>query len=65
MEDVFNVKYNEKMDKLEIKRRKKRNILYKFIQSHKFISMICMSFLMFSILNFYLIYSFFKVLENI
>ena len=65
MENVFNVKYNTKMDRLEIEKERKTNRLYKFIQNHKFISIIFASFFTLSTINFYLIYSFMKILENV
>lgn len=65
MENTFNVKYNTKMDRLEIKKEKNCNKIYKFIQKHKFISIIFLSFLTLSTINFYLIYNFMRILENI
>lgn len=63
MENVFDIKYNTKLDRLETS--KKKNRFLKFIKKNKLISIICVSFLSLSILNFYLIYSFIKILEKI
>lgn len=65
MENVFNIKYNAKLDKLEISKERGTIKIFNFIQSHKFFSIACISFIILSGMNFYLIYSFMKVLENI
>lgn len=65
MENIFNVSYNSKLDKLEIRKEKKVNKLIKSIQKNKFISLIFASFILLSGINFYLIYNFMKILENI
>ena len=65
MENVFNVKYNTKLDRLEKTNNKEENKIWRFIKNHKFFSIILMSFFIFSCINFYLIYSFMKILENI
>lgn len=65
MENVFNVNYDTKLDKLEIQKRNKVNKIFKFICKNKFISLIFTSFIIFSLINFYMIYSFMKILENI
>ncbi len=65
MEDVFNIKYNTKLDRLEIQKENKKTRIWKFIQKHKFMSVVFISFLTLSSINFYLIYSFMKILENI
>lgn len=65
MENIFNIKYNTKMDRLEIEKERAGSKIYKFIQKHKFISIIFISFFTLSTINFYLIYSFMKILENI
>ena len=61
-ENVFNIKYNTKMDRLELR---KKNKFLKKIQKHKIISLMVTILIMFSCLNFFLIFSFIKVLENI
>lgn len=65
MEKIFNVKYNSTLDRLEMPKGKKINKWFKFIQKHKFFSIIFTSFFVFSGINFYMIYSFMKILENI
>ena len=58
MENVFNVKYNTKLDRLEIPKENRKNMICKFAQKHKFMSVIFISFFALSSINFYLIYSF-------
>ncbi len=65
MENIFNVKYNTKLDRLEIPKEATKNKMFKFLGSHKFISVIIISFFILSSINFYLIYNFVKILENI
>ena len=65
MENVFNVKYNTKMDRLEIPKERVTHKVFKFLENHKLISIIFTSFIILSGINFYLIYSFMKILENI
>lgn len=63
MENVFNIKYDSKLDKVKIQKSKYK--IFDIIQKNKFITLIFSSFIALSIINFYLIYSFMKVLENI
>lgn len=65
MENVFNIKYNTKLDRLELPKEKKTTKIFKFVQKHKFISIVSVSFIALSSINFYLIYSFIKILESI
>lgn len=65
MEKIFNIQYNNKLDRLQIKDNKKTNKFFEFINNHKFISIILTSFLLFSVINFYLIFNFVKILENV
>ena len=65
MENVFNVKYNEKMDRLEMPKKLNRNKLFNFMKKNKFISIVFSSFILFSLINFYLIYFFIKILESV
>lgn len=65
MENVFNIKYDTKLDKLEMAKGDKIQRIFKCIKRNKFISFICTSFILFSCVNFYLIFSFMKILENI
>ena len=65
MENIFNVSYNTKLDRLEIPKETIANKIVENIKKNKFISFIFISFIVFSGVNFYLIYNFMKILENI
>lgn len=65
MEDVFNIKYNTKLDRLERAKEKRVNKVIKFANRHKFISIVIVSFFILSTINFYLIYNFMKIIENV
>lgn len=65
MENIFNVKYNTKLDRLEIPKEKGKNKIIGFVKKNRFFSIIVTSFVILSGINFYLIYSFMKILEHI
>lgn len=65
MENVFNIKYNTKLDRLELTKEKRKSKIWKFVLNYKFISIVLVSFFVLSSINFYLIYTFMKILENI
>ena len=60
---VFNIRYNTELNRLEI--RKKNRSIWEKIQKHKIIRFTIIALIMFSCLNFFLIYNFMKVLQNI
>lgn len=64
-EKWFEVRYNTKLDRLVIKKERLRSKILKTIKKHKLITVASVAFLMFSILNTYMIYSFMKILQNI
>ena len=61
-ENFFNVRYNCELNRLEM--RKKNKIMEK-IRMHKIISVMVIALIMFSCLNFILIYNFMKILTTI
>ena len=61
-DDCFNIRYNTKVDRLEI--RKKNKFMEK-IKTHKIITLSITLLIMFSCLNFFLIYNFIKILGSI
>ena len=65
MENIFNVKYNTKLDRLEIPKENGKNKIIGFVKKNRFFSIIVTSFVILSGINFYLIYSFMKILEHI
>ncbi|MBQ2937434.1 MAG: hypothetical protein IJE05_00890 [Clostridia bacterium] len=65
MENIFDIKYNDELDKLELPIEKKEKNIFNFLLNHKFFSIVLISFFALSGINFYLIYSFMKILENV
>ena len=64
MENIFQIMYNEKLDRLEMPKDTILQKIERKIAKHKFISLAIGMFLVLSSINFYLIYSFMKILEN-
>lgn len=64
MGKIFDIKYNNVMDKLELPIEKNKKSILKFLQTHKFFSIVLISFFALSGINFYLIYNFMKIMEN-
>ncbi len=64
MENVFNVRYDAKLDKLEIPKDKWKDRMCKFIRKNKFISLVFSCFVALAGINFYLIFSFMRILES-
>ena len=68
-EDILNIKYNERLDRIQIKKsRRTSNIikkLLKSIKSNKILSISIILFIIFSTINFYLIYNVFKLVQTI
>ena len=61
----FEVRYNTKLDKLVLKKERGISKIKRFIKMHKLISTISISFIVFSSINIIMIYSFFKILQNL
>ena len=65
MENIFDVNYNTKLDRLEIPKEKGKNKIFGFLKNNKLFSVVVTSFFVLSGINFYLIYRFIKILEHI
>jgi len=63
MENVFNIKYNARLDRLELPKEKKTSKVLNFIKKHKFFSVACTSFLTLSFVNLYFYESFAKYIK--
>ena len=61
-DDCFNIRYNTKVDRLEVR---KNNKFMEKIKPHKIITLSITLLIMFSCLNFFLIYNFIKILGSI
>ena len=64
-DEIFNIGYNYELDRLEIKDKRKRNIIKKYITNNKIITTLLLLFITFCILNSILIYTFMQLLKNI
>ena len=64
-DEIFQVRYNTKMDKLQIRHEKLVKRIIKTMRRHKLITVTAITFLIFSILNVVMIYNFLKLLENL
>lgn len=64
-EKFYEVRYDTKLDKLVIKKERIISKIRRTIRKHKLIATASMAFAMFSCLNFYMIYSFMRILQNI
>ncbi len=61
-ENVFEINYNSELNRLEVG---KKNKFLNIIKRHKIVSLMFIILIMFSCLNFFLIYSFINVLQSI
>ncbi len=64
-DEMFEVRYNTKLDRLVIKKERLRSKVWRKIKKHKLLSITVSSFILFSIVNFIMIYNFMKILQNI
>ena len=64
-EKWYEVVYNTKLDKLELKKPKLRRKLIRKIRKHKFLTTVIFTAILFSVLNVTMIYEFLKILQNI
>lgn len=64
-ENLFEVRYDTKLDRLVIKKAKWSSKVRRWIKTHKLMTTAISTFMMFSILNIVMIYSFMKILQNI
>ena len=62
-DEIFNIRYNSNLDKLELRPKKWTSRLEKAIKKHKLITGTIIAFSMLSIFNFVLIYNFMNILR--
>ena len=60
-EDLFNIRYNTKINRIKIQKESWTSLLLKKTKKHKFISIVVIAFLGFSIVNIVMIWSFMKI----
>lgn len=63
-DDIFKVKYNSKVNRLQIPKERWTSKLLHKIKKHKFISIVIVLFFMFSCINFFLIYNIVTILQR-
>ena len=63
-DEIFNIRYNTKLNRLQIKEKKWTSRTRKFFKKHMLINMFLMMFVVLSSINFLLIYNFFNILKN-
>ena len=63
-DEIFNITYNTKLNRLEIKQKSLISRFNKFLKNHIIFSITIISFIIFSIIDFLLIYII-NILENI
>lgn len=64
-DEIFNIRYNNKMDRLEIKKPNVVSRAFKFFGVHKIITTAIVMFVIFSAINCMLIYNFMEILKNV
>lgn len=64
-DEIFQVRYNTKLDRLEIGHERLVKRIIKTMRRHKLITVIAITFLIFSTLNVVMICNFLKLLENL
>ena len=63
-EKMFEVRYDTKLDRLVLKEEKLVSKIIRPIKKHRLITAVGIAFVMFSCVNFAMIYSFMKILQN-
>ena len=64
-DEIFQIRYNTKLDRLQIKGEAWTSKIYNKIKKHKLLTTTIVAFLMFSTINIVMIYNFMKILQNI
>lgn len=64
-DEIFQVKYNTKLNRLEMKGESWTSRFAKKLKSHKLLTTIIIAFFMFATLNIVMICSFMKILHNL
>ena len=64
-DEFFKIRYDTKLDRLVIKKEEGMQKIIKNIRKHKLITSVITTFIIFSTLNLFMIYSFMKILQNV
>ena len=63
-DEIFKIRYNTKLNRLQMKKENWTSKIYQMIKSHKFITTVIFVFLLFSFVNIIMINSFIKILQG-
>ena len=63
-DEIFNVRYNTKLNRLQIEQEGWTSKIHKKIKAHKLITTAVLAFFIFSIINIVMIYNFMKILQG-
>ena len=64
-DEVFKIRYNTKMNRLEMRKDRWTSRIAKMLKKHKFMSSIFIALVLFSIVNVVMIYQFIEILQNV
>ena len=64
-ENYFEVRYDTELDRLVLKEEKFTSKIAKILKEHKWITLASVALVMFSCLNFAMIYNFMKILQSV
>lgn len=64
-DEIFQVRYNTKLNRLEMGREDWTSRLYKKMKRHKLLTITIIVFLMFATINMVMICSFMRILQNV
>ncbi len=63
-DEIFKITYNSRVNRLQMPKENLKRRLIQKIKKHKWMSLIIVLFIMFSCINFFLIYYFMKILQT-
>ena len=63
-DEIFKIRYNTKLNRLQMKKENWTSKIYQMIKSHKFITTVIIVFLLLSVINIIMINSFIKILQS-
>ncbi len=64
-DEIFNIRYNTRLNRLEIKNESWTSKFMKFFKKHMLLNIFLIAFILLSSINFLLIYNFMAILTNI
>ena len=64
-DEIFKIRYNTKLNRLQMRRENWTSKLHKIIKKHRFITTIFITFLLFSTINIIMINSFIGILRSL